>query len=461
MDEPTPPIAAPHSLPLGELEWSKFVDWAASHGDTVESDWLELKSDVDPTSRTGAAKIARFILAAANRDPDDAARNLSGHAVLLLGITAGTVKGLQPVENLQLKRVIEPFLGDSGPRWDVVRVPGSDGEVLAFVVQPPRQGDPIHAAQKNGVDIRDGQIYVRVDGASEPNTSSQLERLIGRSRSVAEPTHLEVSIDGAVGVFVYQQDAVFEILEELRRKYLAKLPSKQDVEYPSALKSVLQTQAQLSAISAMQRPEERTEREFREEIDRYIQACRAAVPALAKQIMGGIADPITIRLTNKSQQFLKSIELVIHVSGKVEALPSLDQDTPMEDVFPYAPRSWGPRLMDLGMSSINASLLNRSYQPGPIQVPDPSSWSSFRNGGSIDGTVGFKTLRPRATVKERTDAVFVTSDTNITELVLDWSATAADVHDVFEGQSPLDVRDCVDITEELRELARDLLMPST
>lgn len=45
------------------------VDEAVAHGDAVENHYLEIKSDVDPTTKIGAVKVAKFILGAANRLP--------------------------------------------------------------------------------------------------------------------------------------------------------------------------------------------------------------------------------------------------------------------------------------------------------------------------------------------------------------------------------------------------------
>lgn len=71
-------------LPRGSRGWRTFVEALAQVDDTAETHWLEMKSSLD-LSRTGAAKIAKFILGAANRQPEAAASALDGYALMVLG----------------------------------------------------------------------------------------------------------------------------------------------------------------------------------------------------------------------------------------------------------------------------------------------------------------------------------------------------------------------------------------
>jgi hypothetical protein len=56
------------------------------YGWSAERHFIESKSDIDPTNKEGAAKVATFILGAANRDPERAKKYLEGHAVMILGV---------------------------------------------------------------------------------------------------------------------------------------------------------------------------------------------------------------------------------------------------------------------------------------------------------------------------------------------------------------------------------------
>ena len=152
--------------PRGVLAASKLVEAVASIGDLAERHYLELKGPSDLVSKSNKAKIAKFILGAANRMPDKAAAAFEGCAVMIIGITANGAEGVPPIEMLELSKVIEPFLGPAGPRWDIVRVPvaSSTNEVLVVVVEPPRLGQSAFPCRANGEGLADGRIYIRADG---------------------------------------------------------------------------------------------------------------------------------------------------------------------------------------------------------------------------------------------------------------------------------------------------------
>ena len=79
-------------LPTGLLSWGSLVEYAGTFDDRVERYFLEVKSSVDLNTNSGRAKVAKFILGAANRDSARAATRFGGHAVLLLG----SAKELRP-----------------------------------------------------------------------------------------------------------------------------------------------------------------------------------------------------------------------------------------------------------------------------------------------------------------------------------------------------------------------------
>lgn len=69
-------------VPLGERILRSVLDHVIADGNTAETSYLEAKSTVDITSKTGLVNLAKFLLACANRLPEDAARCFKGYAVL-------------------------------------------------------------------------------------------------------------------------------------------------------------------------------------------------------------------------------------------------------------------------------------------------------------------------------------------------------------------------------------------
>ena len=96
--------------PRGELAAAQLVA-AAARGDLAEHHYLEFKGPPDLASKVNKAKLAKFILGAANRLPERAAEAFEGYGVMIIGITANGVEGVPPVEMLALSQVIQPFLG--------------------------------------------------------------------------------------------------------------------------------------------------------------------------------------------------------------------------------------------------------------------------------------------------------------------------------------------------------------
>lgn len=61
------------AVPLGDRAQRKILQHVIAVGDEAETTYLEVKSDLDPASKSGVAKIAKFLLGVANRRPTTAA----------------------------------------------------------------------------------------------------------------------------------------------------------------------------------------------------------------------------------------------------------------------------------------------------------------------------------------------------------------------------------------------------
>ena len=100
--------------PRGELAAAHLVTAVADTGDLAERHYLELKGPPDLATKVNKAKVAKFILGAANRLPDRAAEAFEGYGVMIVGITKQGIEGVPPIEMLALSQVIQPFLGAAG-----------------------------------------------------------------------------------------------------------------------------------------------------------------------------------------------------------------------------------------------------------------------------------------------------------------------------------------------------------
>lgn len=88
--------------PRGVLAAQRLVEGVAEQGDLAERHYLGLKSTLDLSANKGKEKIAKFILGAENRMPETAAPAFVGYAVVLIGVSAGSVFRMSPVEIMDI-----------------------------------------------------------------------------------------------------------------------------------------------------------------------------------------------------------------------------------------------------------------------------------------------------------------------------------------------------------------------
>lgn len=207
-------------LPLGERALQSILDHVKSVGDEAETTYLEVKSPLDMDSKAAAAKIAKFLLGAANRRPGDAARHFRGYAVLVIGAQKGSAPGVpRGTEAHELEDRLRPYLGPQFPTFEFGRIGVSpEHEVLFVTAKPPEDGQTIFPCHKDfqgenrGDSLTDGAIYVRGASNSRPARAIEVQTLVERARGGGKPPiELEVEVLGPI----CKVDRVEEILETL------------------------------------------------------------------------------------------------------------------------------------------------------------------------------------------------------------------------------------------------------
>lgn len=220
-DSIEPPFFDTDIVPLGERALRRILDHVVAVGDEAETTYLEVKSDIDLGSKLGIAKVAKFLLGAANRRPQDAVRHFRGYAVLVIGARKGEAIGVaRGSEAHELEDSLRPYLGPHFPMFEFGRVSVSDEKEVVFVIaQPPEPGQSIFPCHKEfqGGDRRDnladGAIYVRGTSNSRPARAGEVLGLVERARGGGKPPiSLSVSVVGEV----HRVDRVDEVLQVLR-----------------------------------------------------------------------------------------------------------------------------------------------------------------------------------------------------------------------------------------------------
>lgn len=217
-------------IPLGERTWRSILDHVIAVGDEAETAYLEVKSSLDLSSKPGVAKVAKFLLGAANRLPHEAVRHFHGYAVLVIGVQKGSMPGVaRGVEAHELEDRLRPYLGSQFPAFEFGRVGvGNDREVLFVIAQPPQAGQSIFPCHKSfqgdsrNDNLEDGAVLVRGTSNTRPARAGEILALVERARGGGKsPIDLDVAIVGSIGR-VGRVDEVLESLYDFEAEQFSK-----------------------------------------------------------------------------------------------------------------------------------------------------------------------------------------------------------------------------------------------
>lgn len=209
------------AIPLGERALRGILDHVLALGDEAETTYLEVKRPIDLSSKASVAKVAKFLLGAANRRPHEAARHFRGHAVLVIGAQRDGAPGVpRGTEAHELEDKLRPYLGPQFPAFEFGRIGvDTENEVLFVIAQPPQEGQTIFPCHKSfhGDDRRDsledGAIYVRGTSNTRPARSGEVLALVERARGGGKPP---IELEVAMLSPIWRVNRVEEVLQSLR-----------------------------------------------------------------------------------------------------------------------------------------------------------------------------------------------------------------------------------------------------
>lgn len=146
---------------------------------TPETQWVEWKSTLDFSKAKDKVSAAKAIIAFANRDPANAARECQGEGYLVVGVSPGAVLGGVAVHDAaDLAGMLRTYV--DGPHWDVDYVEFHGQHVLIITVAPPQPGHRIHSLVKDYESYKSGTVFRRGISGSEPATHRELNELQNR-----------------------------------------------------------------------------------------------------------------------------------------------------------------------------------------------------------------------------------------------------------------------------------------
>ncbi|RCG17272.1 ATP-binding protein [Sphaerisporangium album] len=427
--------------------------------DADESVWLEWKSTLDLTKKHAWWHIARAIIGFANRMPDAVARFTEGRAYLVVGISPGALTGVTPIDVVDLDQGLTPYLGkEDQPRWRATFVPltrgGVTAQVLIVEIDPPRWGDPPYYICKEYDGARDGEIFIRVNGATRPPKSHELKALHERFRRGAQEIQVELRV--VAGAPVQPIDTRLEVVDDWlasrRRDAMASLVSweqKQAADRPTRSYSSLGSGEPVdyprlfSAFDQFTKttPETRTPEEYRQQVEAYVRKCAERWPGLVVAGAAAHIAPIELELINALPANLTDVEVELYIPGDVHAVRPRSARTQVANEqfvdLPHPPLPYGPRVESI-FSDVPGYKVSRPLGYGLIQPQVSRSWPRIDNGGSTRITFPVVHLRPHQQV--RLDPIVVVVQTPApSPLVGGWRATSTSMDGTVVGELRISV----------------------
>lgn len=410
-------------LPTGELGWFALITYLLKTDDRAERYFLEVKSEVNLSTKKDQAKVAKFILGAANRDKNLAHRRFGGHALMVLGVGHGAVVGVPAFEAKDLAVAVQRLIGADGPRWDFERIRVDDKDVIVVVVDPPT--GEVWTCRADGDGLTDGTIYVRADGETRRATGDEIRALIDRAKKQPQLVDVDVAVAGEVLALHIDEAVLTEWISQESER----------------LRGMADTDTRKNAYGirslSLGVDDTRSREEFVAEVAEWEKAAMANPTAGVVDLAGRMnSSGIRVQLTNRTRTFLRDVRVDLVADGDLIATAWIadDPDDPVK-VF-HAPMEWGKRsythLLGIGRYSPSASMTSaNSHGIVLIKTAKPAYL-----------TMHMEALRPEeAHISDDDEVVLVMlSDTPPDSVTLRWAVTAQDVNDIFEGTCEVPVR---------------------
>lgn len=432
--------------PMGTLGMQRLLEAVENAHPHDESEWIEFKADLDPTTKNGASAIAKAVVAFANRDPDRAQRWCGGHAYVVVGLAPGNLAGALEIDPADLHNKVNAFLASPPPDWDPMPVTYKGKPLVVITVAPPKPGDPIACIGKSSGDVVDGNVYVRAPGKSERARAADLRRLSARLAPANETLrNIIVTTTGNIAAVNYLDTWVSRWIKAEEADLLAPFtpdpgpePMRASLGLPRAYRAIepflgaaagMRSQAErIEAMFSIQHEEERTEEEYRAEVKTYLDRCQENLPRALKAIRAAEATPVTFSVTNNTLRNYTAVLIKLHVEGDVFGYDWVNEFKGWRKYVGRRPRLWGPWTESkISQGSLYPDVrgpITQAYRPPIAEATRPRP--RIENVGSVSITCVPVDLRPGAS-EELLTVNLVADRTGSGDVRVIWTATASDV----------------------------------
>ncbi|MEU4811894.1 hypothetical protein AB0H20_22045 [Nocardia fluminea] len=445
-------------LPGSAAEWQGLVNALVATDDYSETHYLEMKSALDMRVPADFFKITKFILAAANRMPDDAEPYFVGHALMVLGVKKGSADGLtNPLESKDIRAKLNQYTGVDRIGWHVHYIPSLtnlDGQVVIIVVDPPQWGDSIRVchnkfsqkvrkAKKPGecsdpncpypkeevqILAEDGTIFVRPDGETRRATAKDIAHLVERALS-NRPANLHVVPRGAALRITCDDSLIDRYLDFWGRYFHSEIPPNSAFRY-----------AGLSG-------EHRSKKDYFGEVWNWAVAVEEEWTSLelAAGILDQEANQVRFDIENSSNVSLRRPNMTIRFEGAVYTQEEVSDFAP-SGILPDPPVPFGVVSIQNILAAASSHISR--YDFGQVAGRFDSIYSDrTEDPEGLTLEVEMEDLRAHSIKKIPADGVYVvTYEQDVTELRATWEISAADhSRPPYTGELTLPIID-IDVT---------------
>lgn len=158
--------------------------WVLQQQRLQELHWLEWKTLVDLGQREWQARVAKFVLGAANRSAALARTKHDGHAFMLLGLEPGALIGTTVVDPATVDAGLVRYLGKVGPNYQLEYITLRKQTIAVITVLPVSIGSrPLLARGSFYGPNRSSKTAASMCGAPRPPRRPTRPRLTTCSRS--------------------------------------------------------------------------------------------------------------------------------------------------------------------------------------------------------------------------------------------------------------------------------------
>ncbi len=439
---------------------------AASPND--ESDWVEWKSGLLLRDKENACQVARHILGMANRLPLAAATHAEGCGYVVVGAEPGRCAGVTEIDPADLGGVIQPYLGPDGPGWGAQYVRHQGCSVLVVTVEPPRHGDRMFSLHKEFGKYTAGMVFVRYPGRTVQAGPADIRALEDRYAAGGQPITLHIrpaDADDTVSIrSITSLGPLLNAWEQRRRdELMPPTPARYEpLHFDSGAPAAAAAAAQLAgrareairitdiALEAIRQSDDRTDDQYRAEVERYLAECREYYPELAVARLAQAGALLSLVVVNTSDRNYTDVHTKIYVPTELTVLdPDGVADLPDP---PEPPRKRGTRLPL--QADLPAGLLPPTYLPG-LDSPPAEPLPRFTiDTSDASVTIGYDIARLRPEEHVRLDPVLIFGvDEPDRALQITWTVTTGNVDGIARGALTAMVIGPADSATILPELA--------